>query len=40
MAKMNVSNIQSVMDFSYYYFKACFFAGLFRCAIKPNLSGA
>ena len=32
-------NVKSVMGFSYYrYFKACFFAGLFRRAVKP-LSG-
>ena len=39
---MNISNrnMQSVMGFSFYcYFKACFFAGLFRHAIKPSLSG-
>ena len=41
MAKMNASNIKSVMGFSYFYFyfKACFFAGLFLRAIKPILSG-
>ena len=41
MAKMNASNIKSVTGFSYFYFyfKACFFAGLFRRAIKPILSG-
>ena len=33
----NVSNIQSVMG-SYFYFKACFFAGLFCRAIKYLLS--
>ena len=34
-----IMNIQSVMGFSYFtYFKACFFAGLFRRAIKPTLS--
>ena len=39
MAINNISNMQSVMGFSYYYyFKACFFAGLFRRAIKPSLS--
>ena len=39
MAKLNASNIKSVMGFSYYYyFKACFFAGLFLRAIKPILS--
>ena len=42
MAINNVSNLNlmSVMGFSYfyYYFKACFFAGLFRRAIKPVLS--
>ena len=39
MAINNASNLnhKSVMGFSYYcYFKACFFAGLFRRAkIKP-----
>jgi len=41
MAKMNVSNIKSVMGFSsyYFYFMACYFAGLFRRAKKPILSG-
>ena len=40
MAKMNASNIKSVMGFSYYfYFMACYFAGLFRRAIKLILSG-
>lgn len=41
MAMQNTSNRtnQSVMGFAYYfYFKACFFAGLFRRAIKPPLS--
>ena len=34
-------SLQSVMGFSYYfYFKACFFAGLFRRVIKPFLSGS
>ena len=43
MAMNNTSNLntQSVMGFAYYYyFKACFFAGLFRRAIKPSLSGS
>ena len=42
MAKNNAYNetVKSVMGFSYYcYFKACFFAGLFRRAAKPLLSG-
>ncbi len=35
MANRNM-NLQSVMGFSYYcYFKACFYAGQFRRAIKP-----
>ena len=41
MAKGNASNMinKSVMGFSYYsYFKACYFAGLFRRAIIPPLS--
>ena len=41
MAMNNTSNRinKSVMGFCYYcYFKACFFAGLFRRAIKPPLS--
>ena len=41
MAINNASNLnlKSVMGFSYYcYFKACFFAGLFRRAIIPSLS--
>ena len=34
----DISN-KSVMGFSYYcYFKACYFAGLFRRAIIPILS--
>ena len=38
MAKNNISNMQSVMGFSYFsYFKACYFAGLFRRAIKQPL---
>ena len=42
MAINHVSDIanKSVMGFSYYcYFKACYFAGLFRRAINPLLSG-
>ena len=41
MAMGNASNMinKSVMGFSYYsYFKACYFAGLFRRAIIPPLS--
>ena len=39
MNAVNKLNLQSVMGFSYYaYFKACFFAGLFRRSIKPPLS--
>ena len=41
MAMRNTSNlnIKSVMgSYFYFYFKACFFAGLFRRAIKPILS--
>ena len=41
MANNRASNIfnKSVMGFSYYcYFKACYFAGLFRRAIIPLLS--
>jgi len=41
MAKSNASNemIKSVMGFYYYsYFKACYFAGLFRRAVIPLLS--
>ena len=43
MTMNNVSNrtIKSVMgSYYYFYFKACFFAGLFRRAIKPLLSYA
>jgi len=43
MVMNNVSNqnIKSVMgSYFYYYFKACFFAGLFRLALKPLLSHA
>ena len=43
MAIQNVSNmnIKSVMtSYFYFYFKACFFAGLFRRAMKPILSSA
>ena len=39
MTKINVSNMKSVMG-SYFYFKACFFAGLFRRAVKHLLSYA
>ena len=42
MTMNNASNrtTKSVMGFAYYaYFMACFFAGLFRRAIKPILSG-
>ena len=42
MAINHASNIcvKSVMGFSFYcYFKAGYFAGLFRRAIKPILSG-
>ena len=42
MAMCNASNLnlKSMMGFSYFsYFKACFFAGLFRRAIIPSLSG-
>ena len=42
MAMGNASNLnlKSVMGFYYFcYFKACFFAGLFRRAIIPSLSG-
>ena len=41
MANNRASNIfnKSVMGFFYYcYFKACYFAGLFRRAIIPILS--
>ena len=31
---------QSVMGAYYCYFKACFFAGLFRRGVKPSLSGS
>ena len=43
MAINNTSklNLQPMMGFYFYfYFKACFFAGLFRRAIKPLLSDA
>ena len=41
MAKINAYNIKSVMgSYFYFYFKACFFAGLFRRAVKPLLSDA
>ena len=42
MAMHKVSNqiTQPLMGFCYYcYFKACFFAGLFRRAFIPILSG-
>lgn len=43
MAIHNVSDRTptSLMGFSYdyFYFKACYFAGLFRRAIQPILSG-
>ena len=39
MTKTNAFNMKSVMG-SYFYFKACFFAGLFRRAVKPILSYA
>jgi len=42
MAMTNVCNPikMALMGFSYYfYFKACFFAGLFRRAMIPILSG-
>ena len=42
MAISNTSNFifMSVMGFSYFsYFKACFFAGLFRRSLIPILSG-
>ncbi len=41
MAMNAISNLnfRSVMGSSYYfYFKACFFAGLFRRSITPSLS--
>ena len=38
MAKNNISNMQSVMGFYYFsYFKACYFAGLFRRVTKQPL---
>ena len=41
MTMNNVSNMKSVMgSYFYFYFKACFFAGLFRRAVKPLLSDA
>ena len=41
MTKTNVSNMKSVMgSYFCFYFKACFFAGLFRRAVKPILSYA
>lgn len=41
MTKINVSNMKSVMgSYFYFYFKACFFAGLFRRAVKHLLSYA
>jgi len=41
MAMRNAShNKKSLMGFCYYcYFKACYFAGLFRRALIPILSG-
>ena len=42
MAMNTTSNrtAKSVMGFSYYfYFQDCYFAGLYRRAIKPILSG-
>jgi hypothetical protein len=41
MAMNNTNmNLKSVMGFSFYcYFKACYFAGLFCCAVKTPLSG-
>ena len=42
MAMGNASNKtkKSLMGFFYYsYFKACYFAGLFRRAFIPSLSG-
>ena len=39
MAKRTASNILSVMGLFYYYFKACYFAGLFHRAAKPILPG-
>ena len=41
MTIRNISNTLPMMGSSYFsYFKACFFAGLFRRAVKPDLSGA
>ena len=41
MTKTNAFNMKSVMgSYFYFYFKACFFAGLFRRAVKPLLSYA
>jgi len=44
MACNSVSNrnLKSVMGcaYDYFYFKACFFAGLFRRAVKPVLPEA
>ena len=41
MTVKNPTNLtKSVMGFCYFYFfKACFFAGLFCYTLKPNLSG-
>ena len=41
MTKTNAFNMKSEMgSYFYFYFKACFFAGLFRRAVKPLLSYA
>ena len=37
-SNMNRKSVMGSCGF-YFYFKACFFAGLFRRAIKPILSG-
>ena len=40
LSNASIRNIPSVTGFAYYcYFQACYFAGLFRHAIIPILSG-
>ena len=40
MDRTCTQTLKSVVGFSFFsYFQACFFAGLFRRAINPSLSG-